>query len=74
MGYEKWSVKPDANIVRPVVGQHPKTLKTLITITLLIWVIFLLMQDTSNVSESVLHHEVDIAVPSVEAAQEIPTP
>lgn len=74
MGYEKWSIKPDANIIRPVVGQQPKTLKTLITITLLIWVIFLLMQDTSSVSESIVHHEVDISIPSVEAAQDTATP
>ncbi len=48
MGYEKWSVKPDVNVPRPVAGHQPRTLKTLITLSLLIWVIFLLMQDTNS--------------------------
>lgn len=60
MGYENWSVKPDVSVMKPAGGQS-KVLRTLITITLLIWVIFLLLQDTSSVVESTS----EIGIPTV---------
>ena len=48
MGYEKWSVKPDVSALKPTSTAQSKVLRTLVTVTLLIWVIFLLMQDTSQ--------------------------
>ncbi len=68
LGYEKWTVKPDVDVPKPVAGKQPRLLKTLVTITLLIWVIFLLMQDTSQVAE-VVSHEREIGIPTVEATQ-----
>jgi hypothetical protein len=68
LGYEKWTVKPDVDVPKPVAGKQPRVLKTLVTITLLIWVIFLLMQDTSQVAE-VVSHEREIGLPTVEATQ-----
>jgi hypothetical protein len=53
LGYEKWSVKPDVVVEKPVTQPQNRTLVTLITITLFIWVIFLLMQDTSTVVEEI---------------------
>ncbi len=59
MGYEKWTVKPDVNVeVERPAGNQSRVLTTLVTITLIIWVIFLLMQDTSSVVETIKEIEI----------------
>jgi hypothetical protein len=41
---EQWNVRPQNDVPRPVSGSAQKVSKTLVTVSLLAWVFFLLMQ------------------------------
>lgn len=58
LGFEKWSVKPDVSVLKPVAANNSKVLRTLVTVTLIIWIIFLLMQDTSQEVQTVSEIEI----------------
>lgn len=64
MGYEKWGVKPEVSVLKPAATSQSKVLRTLVTVTLLIWVIFLLMQDTGSSEVSTIISEIEIPTPT----------